>query len=225
MPYLAKVLCVDADRDIAEILSAVLTDETYEVSLLYDVAADAVLRAVGRIEPDVVLLDTSGSTDYGEGWQIAASIHARPRPVPVLMFTAHRREAAEARAGTSLRSRAAAFVGVVPKPFELDDLLVAVAAAALGSTPFDQSKRAENRRTRELVAALQGKGATNIKPSALREWALFNDRDGNLVQLYWWQLRGVYQVGRYDDEGVLLLLGQVLDRDLAIDLVLPTPDA
>ncbi|HEX6655323.1 MAG TPA: response regulator [Candidatus Limnocylindria bacterium] len=224
MPDRAKVLCVDADRDIAEILLAVLTDEGYDVSLLYDVAADAVLRAVGRVEPDAVLLDTSGSVNYGEGWQIAASIHARPRPVPVVMFTAHAREVAEARAGTSPRSRDAAFVAVLPKPFELDELLVTVAAAARGSTPFEHSQRAENRRTRELVAALAARGATNIKPSALREWALFSDDGGHLVQLYWWQLRGVYQVGRYDEEGLLVMLGQVLDRDLAIDLVLPRPN-
>jgi hypothetical protein len=55
----------------------------------------------------------------------------------------------------------------------------------------------------------------------MREWALFRDRRDRLFQLYWWQRRGVYQVGRYRDSGQLVLLGQFVDRDAAIEVALP----
>lgn len=217
----ARILCVDDDRDIAEILLAILSDEGYEVSFLYDTSNDALPRAVGRLEPDVVLLDSSSSIEYGEGWQLAASLGDRRRPIPVVMFTAHARDAAEARAGTSQRSRDARFAAIVPKPFDLDELLAAVELAAGRSTPFDRGPRAEQQRTKELVEALNRHGATDVKPSALREWALFKDRAGDLVQLYWWQLRGAYQVGRYSEDGDLEMIGQFFERDLAIELALP----
>lgn len=54
----ASVLCVDDDRDVAEVVQAVLTDEGYKVSCLYELEDEALLRAVGRLEPDVVLLDS-----------------------------------------------------------------------------------------------------------------------------------------------------------------------
>ena len=37
----ARVLCVDDDRDIAEIVQAVLIDAGYAVSCLYDLSGDA----------------------------------------------------------------------------------------------------------------------------------------------------------------------------------------
>ena len=53
------------DRDIAEILQALFTDEGYRTSCLYHTEGDAVLRAVGRLEPDVILLDSGNPADYG----------------------------------------------------------------------------------------------------------------------------------------------------------------
>jgi hypothetical protein len=40
-------------------------------------------------------------------------------------------------------------------------------------------------------------------------------------QMYWWQLRGVYQLGRYDPEGVMRMMGQFTDRDAAIAAAIP----
>ena len=71
------------------------------------------------------------------------------------------------------------------------------------------------------MKALEARGATEIRPSKMREWALFRDRDGALLQLYWWQQRGVYQVGRYRETGQMVILGQFVDRDAAIEAALP----
>lgn len=222
-----SVLCVDDDRDVAEVVQAILTDEGYKVSCLYDLADEALFRAAGRLEPDVVLLDSTSATDYGNAWKLAAELHHRHRPVPVVMFTAHVSAVDEAEEGTSPRATEAGFAAIVPKPFHLDELLTAVATAAGSSVPFDRSSRAETARTKALVGALEARGATDVRPSKMREWALFRDPQGRLVQVYWWQARGVYQVGRYNDDGQMVMVGQFVDRDAAIELALPLrgPDA
>ena len=65
------------------------------------------------------------------------------------------------------------------------------------------------------------RGATDIKTSKMREWALFRDGQGSLLQLYWWQQRGVYHVGRYGEDGRLAPLGQFTDLDAAIHAAMP----
>lgn len=217
-----SVLCVDDDRDVAEVVQAILTDEGYQVSCLYELADDALFRAAGRLEPDVVLLDSTSATDYGNAWKLAAELHHRHRPVPVVMFTAHVGAVDEAEKGTSPRATEAAFAAIVPKPFHLDELLEAVATAGGRSVPFDRSGGAEAARTKALVKALEARGATEVRPSRMREWALFRDPHGRLVQLYWWQARGAYQVGRYKDNGQMVMVGQFVDRDAAIELALPS---
>jgi DNA-binding NtrC family response regulator len=185
-----SILCVDDDRDVGEVVQAILEDDGYAVSCLYELADDALLRAVGRLEPDVILLDSGSATDYGGSWELAAAITHRRRPVPVVMFTAHSADVAEAGSG-SPRAQAADFAAIVQKPFHVDELLTAVATAAGRSTPFDHSEAADARRTDELVSALEARRATDVSPSRMREWALFRDAKGRLVQIYWWQKRGV----------------------------------
>lgn len=173
-----RVVCVDDDRDIAEIVQAVLTVEGYEVSCLYDLTDDGLERAVGRIEPDVVLLDSGESAEYGEGWGLAATLATRGRSVPVVMFSAHHGDVKDARENTSQRATDAGFAAIIEKPFLLDDLLVAVAPAAGKSVPFDRSRSAEEGRTKSVVITLKARGATDIRPSNMREWAMFRDPNG-----------------------------------------------
>jgi hypothetical protein len=132
------------------------------------------------------------------------------------MFTAHENALQEATAHESERSQAAAFAGIVGKPFDLDDLLNVVAEATGRSVPFDRSAAAESARTASLVAALEAGGATDIHTSTRREWVTLRAPSGRLVQLYWWQRRGLYICGAYDDEqGEMSTLGQFADRDAA----------
>jgi CheY-like chemotaxis protein len=123
-----KVLVVDDDRDIADLVREVLSGEGYAVSVLTAADPDRVRAAVAALEPDCVLLDgESGAAGYGASWAEATALRAGARPVPVVMFTAHAAAVREAEAGESARSRAAGFAAVLPKPFPLDDLLAAVA--------------------------------------------------------------------------------------------------
>ena len=86
-------------------------------------------QEVARLEPDVVLLDGWDATGYGQSWIDAAWLHARARPIAVIMFTSHTADLQEARLGESERSQAAAFVGVVAKPFDLQEMIDIVARA------------------------------------------------------------------------------------------------
>jgi CheY-like chemotaxis protein len=209
-----RVLVVDDDQALCELVEAALTDEGYAVSVLHLVDPDAVRAAVGRLEPDCVLLDGEGPAGFGREWADAAWLSARGRRVPVVMFTVSQRDADEGAAGESARSRAAGFSAVVRKPFDLDALLAAVERAVGEAVPFDRSAAAESARTRALVARLAAAGARGIHASTRREWVSFAAPDGAVVLLYWSQRDGVYYVtreaaagggfepaGRFDDVG------------------------
>jgi CheY-like chemotaxis protein len=215
------VLVVDDDQDITEIVEAVLTDEGFTVSCLVDVRVEALREMVGRLEPDCVLLDSSGRADYGSSWETAAYLTARGRRVPVIMFSAFPAAVKEAEQATSERSVAASFSAIVRKPFDVEDLLAAVAQAVSESCPFDRSPQADAVRTQALVARLRQGGAIAIRRSTRREWVTFRTPRGSLVQLYWWQERGVYLVGRYTSDGTTLEpLGHFAEVDGAISVAL-----
>ena len=122
-----SVLIVDDDQDISKIVAEVLSEEGFVISELRDARPGAVQAEVARLEPDVVLLDGGDGRDYGYSWLNAAWMRERTRPIPVIMFTAHARELAEAQLGASERSKSAAFVGFLPKPFDLRILVETVA--------------------------------------------------------------------------------------------------
>ena len=214
------VLCVDDDRDIAEVVEAILVDEGYDVSCLYTLDDDALRRTVGRLEPDCVLLDGLPGPEYGS-WESAAWLEHRARRVPVVMFTAHQPDSREAQQAQTDRARRAGFAAVLLKPFDVDDLIGAVATAVGRSKLFGRGATAEKERTTALVTALQARGATDIRPSEARESASFRDTDSHLWQINWWQSRGVYQLGRYDENGIMAMAGQFSELAAAIEIALP----
>jgi CheY-like chemotaxis protein len=215
-----SVLVIDNDRDIAEVARAVLTDEGYQVSVLSDLSTDAIAAAVGRLEPDVVLLDgESNSGSYGSSWREAAALARRERRVPVVMFSAHGIDVDEARDGSSERSRAADFAGIIPKPFEVDTMLDIVANAAGRSVPFDRSAAADLARSESLAKELAELGAREVRTSSRREWVTFRTPGGVLMQVYWWQTGGAYLVGRYDQDGRRISnVASSYDRGAALEI-------
>jgi CheY-like chemotaxis protein len=214
-----KVLIVEDDETVSEFVRAVLTDEGYTVSTLNAVAPEAVRVAVNQLEPDCVLLDSTTVGEYGASWETAAWAHIRGRPVPVVMFTAHTPDSREAEEGTSNRSRLAAFAAVVPKPFDLDALIEAVAQAVGHVAPFMRSDAAETARTVTLRTKLEAAGARDIQTASRREWATFRWADGTLGQIYWWEREGVYYLLRYG-KGAPELVGRFYDLDAAINLAM-----
>ena len=133
------------------------------------------------------------------------------------MFTAHAHAVNEAREHATDRAVEAEFAGVLGKPFTLDELLDTVAMAVGRVEPFDRSESADRQRTADLVEELRAAAATDIRASNRREWATFvSPNDDRIYQLYWWQRRGMYILGRYDEDARLELVGQYFERDVAI---------
>jgi CheY-like chemotaxis protein len=220
-PRAPVVLIVDDDHDIGELVRGILSDEGYAASCVYQQTAAAIDAAVGRLEPDCILLDSMSGRDYGEAWDQARRLHERGRSVPVIMFTAHADAVREALANRTERSQAASFVGVVGKPFDLDDLLAVVAQATGQSVPFDRSVEADVRRTEALVDTLRVRGGRDIHTSTLREWVIFRLPNGRWAQLYWWQALGVYYAGAYREDGAVMEpLGQFTDLQVAVECAL-----
>lgn len=219
-PY--GVLLVDDDADIADVVVAVLTDEDYLVDVLDDTSHESVMAAIGKLEPDCILLDGSAGPEYGSSWAEAAYLGARERPIPTIMFSAHARDIREAKEEESDRARAAEFSAILAKPFGLDDLLAAVAAACGRSEQFKQTSAGDRERTLKLARRLRDLGASDIRTSDRREWATFRPADGEAIcQLYWWQRMGLYVTGRYQEDATLTSTGQFFELDAAIAATMP----
>ena len=221
-----KVLVVEDDPSVGDLLRAVLADEGYAVSVLSTHEPDAVRFAVARLEPDCVVLDGAGLPADSTSWEDAAWAAQRVRPVPVVMLTAHSSLVREATEKASARSRAAAFAAVLAKPFDLDELLAVVARAVGAAAPFDGSPAAEAARTAALVGKLTAAGAADVRTSTRREWANFYAPDGALGMLYWSERDGAYYVLREGaGGGAMRQVGRFYDLDTAVALALGPPPA
>lgn len=223
-PY--RVLIVDDDADVADVVQAILSDDGYSVSILVDTAHESILSAVGQQEPDCILLDGSPGSAYGSSWAEATYLAARQRSVPTIMFSAHERAVQEARERQTDRALSAHFAAVILKPFTLDALLAAVATACGTSEPFNRSATGDRTRTIALARHLRQLGATDIRTSDRREWATFRPKGVDAIrQLYWWQRMGVYLVGSYGEEGTLKPIGQFFELEAALAAAIPASPA
>jgi signal transduction histidine kinase len=132
------VLVVEDDAVVRGLVVTLLDEAGYQAVTISD--HRLIPSAVERWRPSVVLLD--GELDV-EGarrsWADALAIREQHPSLPVLLFTADEASVAEARAGTSVRSRAAAFAGVVRKPFVVDEFLATLANVV--ATPHPASAR------------------------------------------------------------------------------------
>jgi CheY-like chemotaxis protein len=109
------ILIVDDDAAIRAAISEILESEGYRVSTAADGAA--ALRQIEETSPALVLLDMR--MPGMNGWDVAAALHQRGSTVPILVMTA----AQDARRW----AEQVGAHGYLAKPFDLDDLLTAVA--------------------------------------------------------------------------------------------------
>jgi len=125
---MARILVVDDDPAIRQLLTDVLEMDGYEVSIAVD--GLAAVREVQASSPDFVILDVM--MPGLDGFGVLGTIRAQPgEPVPVLMLTA----AAESDA--SSRAWASGVDYYLAKPFTADavlDLLDRVLAGQVSTT-------------------------------------------------------------------------------------------
>lgn len=213
-----RVVVVDDDRDVAELVQTILIDEGFKVSCLYQPSQNDVKAAIERIEPDVVLLDGGTPAAYGPSWDIAAWLAARSRAIPAVMMTGHRADREEAILDESKRAKSAHMAAVIPKPFDIDQL-VTVVRNAVGEHVRPLTDREEARNATLLMDRLRAAGARELTGSKIgRVWATFRAGDDRSVyKIYRWRAAGVYFVGRYNPAGTQLApLGQFDNLDALI---------
>lgn len=112
-----RVLVVDDDASIRELLSSALEDDGYEV--LPATNGQDALSVVERWRPDVIVLDLM--MPVMDGWTFAERLRERSE-IPIVVLSAANDLAHHAKA---IGARE-----VVGKPFDLDQLLPKVARAA-----------------------------------------------------------------------------------------------
>jgi len=111
-----RILVVDDDRDLRELLAAVLTSAGYEVLTAENGAA--ALSVLRTVLPDLIILDLM--MPVMNGWQFREAQSALPdyAQIPVVCLSGHH----------AARHQAAA-IGIdhcIVKPFEIDELFAAV---------------------------------------------------------------------------------------------------
>lgn len=113
------ILVAENSVAVAHVLAALLEGEGYGVLIARTLAlATGVVRT---IPVDLVIADSFAPT-AAAALRLLAELRDLARPAPVLLFTGHR-DVPEAAA------RAAGYAGMLPKPFDIDELLVRVGAA------------------------------------------------------------------------------------------------
>lgn len=123
MSEAGPILVVDDDQGIRDFVGMALTDEGYDVVTAPHGAA-ALELATARA-PSVILLDMR--MPIMDGWEFARVYRQRPGPhAPIVVFTAAR-DAQE-------RAAQIAADGVLPKPFDLTELLTVVGRHAAPAT-------------------------------------------------------------------------------------------
>jgi signal transduction histidine kinase len=128
-----KVLVVEDDVALSQLVGDLLTQAGYHPVTIAD--HRLIGSAVDSWKPRCVILDGEvRSTGTSRSWGDAAAIRRTHPTLPVLMFTADSAALAEAAAGTSRRSRAARFAGIVSKPFVVEEFLAAVKIAVAGAS-------------------------------------------------------------------------------------------
>ena len=114
-----RVLVVDDDPDIRELLVSVLSDDGYEAKSARN-GRDA-LEVLGRWRADVIVLDLM--MPVMDGWTFAKRMQEK-WTIPIVVLSA----------ANEVRRHAAGLgaADVIPKPFDLDALLPCIARLARG---------------------------------------------------------------------------------------------
>ena len=109
---------IDDDRSITRMLTRVLSSAGFEVAVFH--SAEEFLAAYAMIEPRCLVLDVDlpGMSGLDLQWRLKES----GQDVPILLISGHATEQTRQQA---LRTGA---IGLLSKPFNIDDLLNAVRA-------------------------------------------------------------------------------------------------
>lgn len=171
----AKILVVEDEAALSELLSYNLTKEGFEVSLSAD-GEDAVI-AVDEQRPDLILLDWMLPTQ--SGIEVCRQIKARPetRDIPVIMLTARGEEEDRIR---GLNTGADDFI---TKPFSMTELVARIRAVLRRTSPMiagDVATFADITLDRETCRVKRGKRDVHLGPTEFRLLEALLQRPGRV---------------------------------------------
>lgn len=115
-----RIMVVNDTQEILELFREILTDEGYEVFLYSYGIQD--LAEVQRVNPDLIILDHMIGGE-AIGWQMLQKLklNRSTATIPVVVCTAAVKAVQEMEGYMKSKN-----VGLVLKPFDIDDLLTAV---------------------------------------------------------------------------------------------------
>ena len=119
----ARIMVINDTQEILELFEDLLTEEGYEV-VLYSYSIQD-MREIERVKPDLIILDHIMGGE-AMGWQTLQKLKMKraTAKIPVVVCTAAVQAAQEMEG--YLKSKG---VGLVLKPFDIEDLLDAVKRA------------------------------------------------------------------------------------------------
>lgn len=144
-----RILVINDTPEILELFQEILSEEGYEV-ILYSFAIHDTAEIV-RHHPDLIILDYIFGTEK-LGWQLLQKLKMRhdTAGIPVIICTAAIREVREIEGYLLAKG-----VTIVPKPFDIDDLLIAVKNALVEpgvvATLIDKPAHLEGKGEQELT--------------------------------------------------------------------------
>ncbi len=132
-----RILVINDTQEILELFHEMLSEEGYDVVLYSQAIQD--MSEIERIKPDLIIVDYIMGGEKS-GLQMVQKLRMRraTAKIPLIICTAAVREVREIEGFLRMKG-----IGLVPKPFDIDDLLEAVrtalntasASAALSDLP------------------------------------------------------------------------------------------
>lgn len=135
-----KILVVDDDTNICELLRLYLEKDGFETIVVHD--GEAALEAVSRHNPDMILLDIM--LPKLDGWQVCREIR-KTLSTPIIMLTA-KGETFDKVLGLELGAD-----DYVVKPFDAKEVVARVKAVLRRSNPEDSSSVKEVRYDKLII--------------------------------------------------------------------------
>jgi signal transduction histidine kinase len=154
------VLLVEDESSLSTLVGKLLDEAGYDHASIAD--HRHITEAIARWKPQCVILDSDpGSAGHARSWADAAAIRRAYPELPVLMFTADPAAMAEARAGTSARSRSAGYAGVLDKPFLVVEFLATLRHAVRAKPPVPRRTGGIEAEAISAFPDLGGPGSAN----------------------------------------------------------------
>jgi DNA-binding response OmpR family regulator len=135
-----RILVINDTQEILELFDELLSEEGYEVVLYSQAIQD--MAEIERIKPDLIIVDYIFGGEKS-GWQMVQKLRMRrtTAKIPLIICTAAVREVREIEGFLRMKG-----IGLVAKPFDIEDLLEAIrtalrtagASAALADSPVDK---------------------------------------------------------------------------------------